>query len=193
MNRRNRLGTALVVLAVVLFVVPALFPVQAMLTHDTRHTVPPDPESIQENGFEIVGYENLSERGRELYVRTLENGGEYRVRQGQGAPGFEYPTREERRAALTGETDRSERPGSIVIKRPEDDSGLPEADEDRFGPPREEGENASERRELTMRYDAMRTFLEQPPLESPPQLARLVAALLAVLSLGVGGYLLSSK
>ena len=39
----------------------------------------------------------------------------------------------------------------------------------------------------------MRTGIEAPLLGSPPQLARLVAALLAVLSLGIGGYLLSSK
>ena len=38
MNRRNTLGTALVVLAVVLFVVPAVFPAQPVLIHDTDRT-----------------------------------------------------------------------------------------------------------------------------------------------------------
>jgi hypothetical protein len=39
----------------------------------------------------------------------------------------------------------------------------------------------------------METRTEQPPLGALPQLLRLVAALLAVVSMGVGGYLLSSK
>ena len=194
MNRRNKLGTALVVLAVVLFVVPAFFPVQAVLVHDTRETVPGEPDAIREEGYDIVAYGNLSDRGRELYVRALENGGEYRVGHGEGAPEFEYPTDEERRAAFRNET--RERPGGIVIERPEDDANLPPADERFFGPPQEEEEeeeNADERRERARRYDAMETGTEHPPLGSPPQLIRLLATLLAVVSLGVGGYLLSSK
>jgi len=189
-TRRNRVGAALVLLAVVLFVVPAFFPVQPTLVHDTRDTVPGDPEMIREEGYGIVAYENLSERGQELYERTLENGGEYRISQGEGAPDFAYPTDAERRAAFRN--DSSERPGGIVIERPEDDAGLPPAGERAFGPPRE-GETEEERRERALRYDAMQTRMEQPPLGSPPQLLRLAAALFAVISLGVGGYLLSSK
>jgi len=189
-SRRNKVGTALVGLAVVLFVVPAFFPVQAMLVHDTRASVPGEPELIREEGYEIVAYGNLSERGQELYGRTLENRGEYRIGQGEGASEFEYPTSAERRAAFENES--RERSGRIAIKRPEDDAGLPQADERAFGPPRED-ESEEERRERSLRYDAMDTRTEQPPLGAPSQLARLAAALLAVISLGVGGYLLSSK
>jgi hypothetical protein len=190
MNRRNTVGTALVVLAVVLFVVPVFFPVQPALVHNTRDTVPGEPEIIRDDGYEIVTYENLSDTGQDLYVRTLENGGEYRINQGGGAPEFEYPTDAERDAAFENET--IERPGGIVIVRPEDDAGLPPADERAFGPPRE-NETEQERRERALRYDAMETRTEQPPLGALPQLLRLVAALLAVVSMGVGGYLLSSK
>lgn len=190
MNRRNTLGTALVVLAIVLFVIPAFFPVQAVLVHDTRDTVPGEPEIIRDNGYEIIAYENLSDRGRELYVRTLENGGEHSVSRGEGAPEFSYPTDAERRAAR--ENGSTERPGAIVIVRPEDDAALPPADERPFGPPRED-ETAEERRERNLRYDAMETRTEQPDLGTLPQLLRLLAGLLAVVSLGAGGYLLSSR
>ncbi|MFB6227118.1 MAG: hypothetical protein ABEH88_00770 [Halobacteriales archaeon] len=190
MNRRNTIGAALVALAVVLFVIPAFFPVQAMLVHDTGATQPGEPELIREDGYEIVSYENLSDRGQELYVQTLENGGEYSVTQGQGAPDFSYPTSAERDAAFENES--LERPGAIVIVRPEDDAALPPSDERDFGPPRD-GETDEERRERNLRYDAMETRTEQPSLGALPQLLRLLAGLLAVISLGVGGYLLSSK
>ena len=190
MNRRNTLGTALVVLAAVLFVVPAFFPVQAALVHNTGASQPGEPELIREDGYDIVAYENLSERGQELYVKTLENGGEHSVTQGNGAPDFEYPTSAERGA--TFENGSLDRPGAIVVVRPEDDDDLPRADERPFGPPRE-GETEKERRERHLRYDAMDTRTEQPSLGALPQLLRLFAALLAVVSLGVGGYLISSK
>ncbi|MFC7193496.1 hypothetical protein ACFQL4_00705 [Halosimplex aquaticum] len=54
-------------------------------------------------------------------------------------------------------------------------------------------EQLQQRREQAMRYDAMETSTEQPPLGATPQLLRLAAVLFAVLSLGVGGYLFSSK
>ena len=190
MNRRNTLGTALVALAIVLFVIPAFFPVQAVLIHETGATQPGEPDLIREDGYEIVAYENLSDRGQELYVQTLENDGKYSVSQGQGAPDFSYPTSAERDAAFENET--IERPGGIVIVRPEDDAALPPADERAFGPSRE-GETEEERRERHLRYDAMETRTEQPSLGSLSQLLRLLAGLLAVISLGVGGYLLSSK
>lgn len=203
MNRRNLLGMSLVVLAAVLFIVPALFPVQPMLTHDTRDSVPAPEARLEEEGFRVIEYGNLSDRGQELYRRTLENNGEYHVSQGRGAPEFEYPTVEELADARddrqqSARADREQtRLGEVVIERPEDDSGLPEADEHFFGPrEREDGNesvNETKRREQAMRYDLMGTRTEQPPLGATPQLIRLAAALLAVVSLGVGGYLLSSK
>jgi len=195
MDRRNKLGTALVVLAVVLFTVPAVFPVQPMLVHDTRDTVTEPPAELAENDHEIVAYENLSERGQELYVKTLENDGEYRVKVDEGASEFRYPNETERRQAYQ-DGDRSiVRP--LVIERPENGSELPPSDERYFGPgPEEENASSDERaqREATVqRYDAMDTATEEPPLGATPQLLRLTSVLLAVLSMGVGGYLLSSK
>ncbi|WP_436923134.1 hypothetical protein [Halosimplex amylolyticum] len=193
MNRRNTLGTALAVLAVVLFTVPAFFPVQSVLVHETWDSATGPPEELREEGHEIIAYENLSERGQELYVTTLENDGEYSVPLGEGASEFDYLNASERRRAY--ETDNRSAVRSVVIERPEDDDHLPEADEPNFGP--RPGENASEgerqRAEVIQRYDAMDTATEEPPLGSTPQLIRLASVLLAVLSLGVGGYLLSSK
>ena len=190
MNRRNTLGTALIVLAIVLFVIPAFFPVQAVLVHNTEDSQPGEPELIREDGYEVVAYENLSDRGQDLYVQTLKNGGEYSVSEGEGAPDFAYPTDAERRAAARNGSD--DRPGKIVIVRPEDDADLPPADERSFGPRRED-ETEEERRARHLRYDAMDTRTEQPSLGALPQLIRLLAGLLAVVSLGVGGYLLSSR
>jgi len=192
MNRRNTIGTALVVLAIVLFVVPAVFPVQPMLTHDTRSSTNAPPAELRQQQIQVVTYENLSDRGQELYVETLEHDGEYRVGVDEGAPEFVYPTDAERHEAY--ESDNMTAAGSVVVVRPEDDSNLPRADE--FYRPRDEDGNddeAQQRRERAMRYDMMRTSTGQPPLGSTPQLLRLGAVMLAVVFLGVGGYLLSSK
>ncbi|PSP92555.1 hypothetical protein BRC78_02870 [Halobacteriales archaeon QH_8_68_33] len=194
MNRRNTLGTALVVLAVVLFIGPAVFPVQPVLIHDTDRTTRDSPSELREQGVPVVAYENLSERGQEVYVAALE-GEDYRVGQDAGAPDFRYPTSAERREAF--EADNVSGTGMVVIERPEDDSVLPPPDERFFGPREEEEaeseEELEERRERVLRYDAMVTATDQPPLGSTRQLLRLGAVMLAVVSLGTGGYLLSSK
>jgi len=193
MDRRNTVGTALVVLAIVLFVVPAVFPVQPMLTHTSWASTDAPPDQLQqEAGIYVVAYENLTDRGQELYVETLEHDGEYRVPQGEGAPAFVYPTNVERAEAF--ESNNMTAAGRIVIERPEDDGSLPPPDEHYY--PREEGLNETEReqqRERALRYDMMQTETSQPPLGSTPQLLRLGAVMLAVVFLGVGGYLLSSK
>ncbi|WP_436907353.1 hypothetical protein [Halosimplex marinum] len=193
MNRRNTIGTALVVLAAVLFTVPAVFPVQAMLLHDTGSYATGPPEELRQEGHEIIAYGNLSERGQELYRKALENDGEYRVPVGEGAPEFSYLNQTERRQAY--ENDNASAVQPVVIERPEEGGDLPPADEPDFRPP--PGENVSEeerqRAEATLRYDAMRTETSEPPLGATPQLLRLASVLLAVLSLGVGGYLLSSR
>jgi hypothetical protein len=194
MNRRNTLGTALVVLAVVLFVVPAVFPVQPVLIHDTDRSTRDSPSELREQGIPVVAYENLSERGQEVYVAALESE-DYRVGRNAGAPDFQYPTSAERREAF--EADNISGTGMVVIERPEDDSVLPPPDERFFGPREEEEaeseEELEERRERVLRYDAMMTATGQPPLGSTRQLLRLGAVMLAVVSLGTGGYLLSSK
>jgi hypothetical protein len=190
MNRRNQLGTAFIVLAVVLFTLPALFPVQAVLTHDTGPVTFDNREQLQEQGISIIAYENMTERGQELYVQTLEAGGEYRVPVGEGASDFEYLTGKERMQVYEDNT--NQRPGIIVVERPED-SDLPEADEPfSEGPRNTDRPEDEQRRQQVQRYDMMQTSTGPPPLAAISQLLRLAAGLLAVLSLGVGGYLLSS-
>lgn len=174
MNRRSQLGTGLAVLAVVLFAVPAFFPVQPMLTHDTGETAPAPPEELRQQGYEIVAYENLSERGQELYVATLESGGQYSVPVGTGAPAFPYPTD----AELAATDDLRERVSAVgvVVERPPD-ADLPSADE---GVPRaSEGET---------RYDYLTTRTARPPLTALPSLLRLFAVVGGVFAVAVGGY-----
>ncbi|MDS0474541.1 hypothetical protein [Natrinema sp. 1APR25-10V2] len=190
MDRRTTIGTALIALAIALFVVPSLFPVQAVLTHDTRAITFDGREKLEEEGVRIVPYENLSDRGQELYVRTLENDGMYRVSPGQGAPEFDYMTGAERSQTRREKPDT--RPGYVAIERPEN-ATLPTADEpfDQEHQARDGG--AESHRKTVMRYDLMEVSRGPPPLGSTPQLLRLAASLLAVLSAGIGGYLISSR
>jgi hypothetical protein len=197
-DRRNQLGAALVALAAVLFVLPAVFPVPVMLVHDTGAVASVPPDRLEEAGYRVVAYENLSERGRELYVATLEQGGVYRVPLDRGAPEFAYPTPAERHEAYENRSRDSRL--EVVIERPEDGGSLPPADEPHRRPPEGDGDDGEgeETREretepVSSRYDAIRTATERPPLGSTPQLLRLAAAALAVVALGTGGYLLSSK
>lgn len=189
MTRRNKVGTALVLLAIVLFVYPALFPVQPQLIHNTRTLGWGDAEELRTSGFEVIVYENLSDRGQVLYTRTIENDGQLYVPHGQGAPEFEYPTRTEgRRASRSG---NESLPGLYAIDRPKSDPYLPHSQT--CASPQSTSEETREDPDQARCYDLMVTLKQQPPLGSPPQLLRLLASLIAVISLGIGGYLLSSK
>jgi len=204
MDRKIKLGFALVALSVVLFTIPAVSPAPQMRYHETWPSIGGTESEIEERGVTVIEYENLSERGQQLYVATLENGGRYSVPAGQGAPKFPYPTEQER-AEIEDEDEGAARMlGVVVIERPEDDSDLPPADErpppdeEREEMDEEEGEESNEtadeqRRQQARQYDMMETRTGPPPLSAPSNLLRLVAVLLAVLSLGVGGYLLSWK
>lgn len=183
MDRRTQLGTALLVVAILCFALPPLFPVQPVLVHDTRPITMDGPDQLEAQGYEIYAYEDLSDRGQELYVATLENGGQYHVAPGEGAADWEYPSLSERAAARR---DGQRRPGQVVIERPED-ADLPRADE----PPH--GEPEGERWEEAQRYELMAVTEERPPMDSTPQLLRLLAGLLGVVCTGVGGYLVSSR
>lgn len=183
MDRRTTLGAALLVVAVVCLALPPLVPVQTVLMHDTTPITFDSPDQLESEGYEIYAYENLSDRGQELYVTTLENGGEYHVSPGEGAPDFEYLSPAERAEARQ---ESRRRPGYFVIERPED-ADLPPADEPDHGP------RNPERRDQTQRYDMMAATAGTPPLDATSQLFRLAAVLLGILSAGVGGYLVSSK
>lgn len=187
MRRDIGIGTALVVLGVVLFVGLALFPVQPVLVHDTGPNTFDSPDELREEGVEIISYGSLSERGQALYVRTLEAGGTHQVAPGEGAPDFGYLTREELAAAW--DRNQNPRPGRVVIERPAE-ADLPPADEP-FDRGTAEQDQRDQRQQQVQRYDLIQTSTEPPSLGSVPQLLRLAAALLAVCSLGIGGYLRS--
>lgn len=200
---RNSTSTALLVAGVALLVAPALLPVQPVLVHDTRDHTIHNASQIRAQGYEVVAYENMSERGQRLYVQALRNDGEYVVALEQGAPEFPYPTPDE----LGEVEDYRERTAMqvVAIERPPD-ADLPPPDEpveraehmrEQFQRQNEEtGRNRSvpseaELRQRIGRYDLMRTRTAQAPLEQPASLARLGAVGLGVLALGVGGYLRS--
>jgi len=212
---RITLAHALVAVGVVLLVVPALAPVQQYRVHDTRAGATADRADLEESGIEVIAYENLSDRGQELYRKTLENGGRYTVPVGQGAPDFEYGTERGDGGGPAGPSVR--RSGTIAIERPPD-ADLPPADEpveaverarereraeareraqERDGDRRTATGNGTatpttpdydEMRETITRYDMMQTTTDSPPLPDTSNLFRLFPALAGILALGVGGY-----
>lgn len=198
MTRTPTLSTALLVLGVILLVTPALFPIQPVLYHDTHRGTIDNRTVIEERGFEIVAYENLSDRGQELYVLTLENDGRYSVPLGEGAQDFAYPTEGE----LGEFRDYDERRAleHVVIERPPD-ADLPPPDEQLEGAEHireraiergsEDPPTLKEARRQIARFDLMRTRTDNPPLDEPKSLARLVSALLGVVAVATGGYLRS--
>lgn len=204
----QRVAAALVVVGVALLVAPALVPVQPVLSHDTGPGAMANASQLEAEGYTIVAYGNLSERGQELYVRTLRNGGQYRVPLGEGAEEFTYPTYEELGEIEGYEERRALR--SIVVERPPD-ADLPPADEpvervEELAERREErreraaeaGEatpepdpdrpSLDERRQQTARYDVVSTETAPPPLTATGSLLRLLSACVGIVAVGVGGY-----
>lgn len=194
---------ALVAVGLVLLVSPAFAPLDPVLEHDTRRSTWENGTVIEDDSYRVVAYENLSERGKELYVATLRNGGEYTVPVGEGAPEFAYPTDADL-AAAESYPDRLEM-SFVVVERPPD-ADLPPADErvsraediKRRMEEREEetGEappgadmSVEEIRAQIARYDVMETRTTMPAPNSKPALLRLLPALLGVVAVGTGGYL----
>jgi hypothetical protein len=202
----------LVVLGVGLLVAPALAPVQQYRIHETTPETPADRATLEERGVEVIAYENLSDRGQELYRETLRNGGRYAVPVGQGAPDFGYGTDD----PADGEPESvRRRPGVVAIERPPD-ADLPPADESERSVERarrEARERAEERerrtdaddanrtrtrtrttpdteaiRERVQQYDLMGTRTDTPPLTDSGTLLRLLSVLGAVCCLCIGGY-----
>lgn len=202
---------ALLAVGLLLIVAPAFAPLQPVLEHDTRMGSFQNESSLEDEGYRIVEYENLSERGKQLYVETLRNGGTYRVALGEGASDFGYPTEAEV-DSQEGYEARIEL-SQVVIERPENAS-LPPADEDvehgaevlrERAAERKEDEGATtaregarttrseaERRRQVARYDVMQTRTTKPGPTSQPALFRFGTAMVGVVLTGTGGYL-SSK
>lgn len=115
---RSRIAAALLVVGTLLLVAPAVAPVQPFLSHEVQGAITDDPAVLRDRGIDVIAYENLSERGKTLYERTLRNGGSLQVPVGSGAADFEY--------RLDPETEReaASRPGfdprMIAIERPAD-------------------------------------------------------------------------
>lgn len=182
MNRKRTLSLALVAVGIALLVTPALVPAQQLRYHETGAGTTADRAQLQEEGYQVVAYENLSTRAQDLYVRALRDGGEYAVPVGEGAPDFNYTTRTDVRG--------------IVIERPPD-GDLPPADEPTHMAEyaRDDGERGNEsasavrqRRQQIQRYDLVSLRTDSPPLTATPNLARLLSAVLGVVCIGVGGY-----
>lgn len=197
MIQRSSLSGALVTLGIIMLIGPAVFPVQPVLTHDTRLGTMHTGTQLEEQGYEVIAYENLSERGQELYIQTLERGGRYSVPVGDGATDFRYPTRGDRYGSeLQGESGRA----GIVIERPPN-AEIPPADEPVESAEHahsqgsesetENGQSIDERRQQIARYDLMRTRTEKPPLTATSNLLRLFTSIAGVLAIGTGGYLWS--
>lgn len=198
MTRTSTFAGGLAALGIALLVAPALFPVQPVLFHDTDPGTTMNGSQLAEQNVTVVAYEDLSDRGKELYLAALRNGGEYTVPQGQGASDFAYPSNAELREVE--DYDERRRMMQVVIERP-DDGSLPPADEpvDRAEyvaereSEREGGSNRSEAeiRAQIARYDAMTTRTGQPDLMATPSLLRFLSAAGGVLAIGVGGYVRS--
>ena len=184
MTRRNTVGTALVGLAVLLFVLPALFPVQPVLVHNAGPSTQANESQLEARGATVIDYANLSDRGQELYVATLEGTRDYTVPAGEGAPEFNYT------ADIAAIREGQEFPPNVVVIDRQGTEGLPPAYE--YGQS-ERATDANPERQQVRRYDMFVTRKGQPPLGSTTQLLRLGSVLLAVVALGVGGYLLSSR
>jgi hypothetical protein len=212
MIRDLPLARGLVALGIVMLVVPALVPVQPILFHETRAGTTANGTQLEANGVDVIAYENLSERGQELYVAALRNGGSYTVPQGSGASDFEYASA----AADRGDGSVRRFAGTIAIERPPD-ADLPPADEPVGAAERERrrqqerertaNESASgnessvqenrttpsieEHRQQIARYDVMSTRTDSPPLTAGQNLVRLLASVVGVVAIGIGGYLSS--
>ncbi|WP_324661604.1 hypothetical protein [Haloarcula sediminis] len=215
-------GTATAVLLVVgvaALLVPALFPVQQVLYHDTGAGTTANGSELEAEGYTVIEYENLSQRGQEIYVAALRSPQrEYTVPVGQGAPEFPYSA-----ATEIGDTNGPEkfeerqRRTSVVIERP-DDADLPPPDEpvDRIQSERiqpeatttgirtasggQEGETPpgqsreqrlEQRRQGIATYDMVTVRQGTPPATHSGTLLRLGSVVFGAVAIGTGGYLRS--
>ncbi|MFC6954299.1 hypothetical protein [Halorubellus litoreus] len=209
MTSRLTRSHALLAVGLLLLVAPAFAPLQPVLEHDTRRGTFENESVLEEEGYRVVEYEALSERGKALYVQTLQNEGTYTVPTGEGASDFRYPTEAE--VDAQGSYEARVELSHVVIERPENAS-LPPADEDvehaveivkerQQAREDREGEgrttstasrttrSEAEIRRQVARYDVMQTRTTKPGVTSQPAVLRFGAAALGIVLVGVGGYL----
>ncbi|MFC6734000.1 hypothetical protein [Haladaptatus sp. DYSN1] len=215
MSRHATFANLLVVLSLALLITPAFVPVEPVKYHNTHPGNGGNATALEREGYQIIAYENLSDRGQELYVKTLENGGRYTVPASEGAPDFPYATGEE----LSEASDHQERNSLsyIVIERPAN-STLPPADEPTHiaehlerereqrreagrdsgsdsqsdsGSGTDDGPTVEEYRQQIAKYDVMQVRTQEPGATHPARLSRFGAVVGGVIALGVGGYLRS--
>lgn len=208
MRRDVPLSSALLGLGIALLIAPVLLPIQPVLYHDTDPGTMANRTTLEDRGYEIIAYENLSARGQALYVQTLRSDGEYTVPLDEGAPEFAYPTAGEL-GALDDYRER-ERRQTIIIERPPEASLPPPGEpveaaehrvrdrEERRKERNENGATAANRttagptvgelRQQIGRYDQMTTRTDRPPLTALSSLLRLGSVVGGILAIGIGGY-----
>jgi len=203
-------SAVLLVVGITALLAPALFPVQQVLYHEAGAGTTANGSQLEAEGYTVVAYENLSERGQAIYVGALESPErEYTVPAGMGAPEFPYDGVSDPETAESYREYR--RLTGLVIERP-DDADLPPPAEPvgRLDHERERlaeratsqnatgSENASrraralEQREQTIRtYDLVTVRRGPPSLTDPANLLRFGSVAVGTVALGVGGYLRS--
>lgn len=154
----RQLAFGLLLLSALLFGAATAVPPQDVRMHDTSPYLGENASLNEDAPVRIVAYENLSERGQELYRKTLKNDGRYWVPLDEGATDYEYY-----------ETQSIENE-ALVIVRPQN-TDLPPADE-----------------QHQQEHDLLVTTTEDPPLMSGKHLPQVASLLGAILSLVGGLY-----
>jgi len=167
----------LVMVGLVLLAFPIFAPPESVLEHDTGeewgdfHRNETNVTLMEEFHYDVYQYGNLSDRAQTLYVKALKNGGKFTVSKGEGAPEFQYPSRDE----ILEDRDNVRKTMSmnlVAIIRP-NDSSLPPADEP----------------EGFRQVDRMSTTERRPGLLSTARVPHLLAILSGTSLIGTGGYM----
>lgn len=177
MHRRTQIAIVLALLAVPLLGMPAIAPVDPVLVHNTGDTTKANNTStLQQYHYAVYDARNLSDRAREIYRAALQTEDAYRVPVGQGAPEFQYPTREA--VSNLSQTNITEalRMSSVAIERSPDD-GLP---------PAEEAEGAR-------RFETMSTYTADPEMGSGAYAHHILGLALGLVALVSAAYLVVAK
>lgn len=206
MSWRGHAPTVLVLVGVVLMLAPAAVPVQPHLVHSSSPGTINDEAALEAEGYTIVAYEDLSDRGQAIYRATLRQGGTYTVPSDAGATDFPYPSGED--LADVEDFRQREIQASVVIERPPDadlppadepvgmaelDEGEPRVDGGAAGPPAQrEGEPPGSGPNVTRaqiaRYDVVETRAERPGMGARGSLVRLLSVVLGTVAIVIGGY-----